>query len=325
MALRLVVPDDFPPALTGSTAEARLRALGELSIHTERGADREDELIRRVADAEIVVNIRAHARFTDRVLAGAPRLRLISIWGTGVDNVDLEACRRRGVTVTNTPGVNADAVAEHTIALMLAVLRRLPALDRDVRAGQWPRGFLVQAHGKTLGLVGVGAIGSRVAAIARALGMTVLAWSYRGDDARAAAAGARPTPLDPLLAESDVVSLHLRLAPETQGFLDAGRLGRLRPTAVLVNTARGALVDKDALLAALREGRLAGAGLDVFHEEPIPAGDPILALPAVLLTPHNAGSTREVIEAGLHRAVQNIEHFLHGAPTDVVVAPAAPR
>ena len=322
--LKLVVPDDFPPALTGSSAEPRLKGLGEVAIHTERGADREDELIRRIGDAEVVVNIRAHARFTENVLQHAPRLRLISIWGTGVDNVDLDACRRRGVTVTNTPGVNADAVAEHALALMLAVQRRIPALDRDVRAGQWPRGLLVEAHGKTLGLVGLGEIGRRVAGFGRALGMTVLAWTVRGDDARVVAAGARPAALDTLLRESDVVSLHLRLSGETRNFLGAERLALMKPTAVLVNTARGALVDKAALVAALRDGRLAGAGLDVFHEEPVPAGDPLFDLENVVLTPHNAGMTRQVIEAGLHRAVENVERFLAGTPRDVVVAPARP-
>jgi D-3-phosphoglycerate dehydrogenase len=319
--LKLVVPDDFPAALTGSSAEPRLRKLGEVAIHTERGADREDELIRRIGDAEVVVNIRAHARFTERVLQQASRLRLISIWGTGVDNVDLEACRRRGVAVTNTPGVNADAVAEHALALMLAVQRRIPALDRDVRAGQWPRGLLVEAHGKTLGLIGLGEIGRRVAGFGRALGMRVLAWTFRRDDARAVAAGAQPVALDALLRESDVVSLHLRLADETRGFLSAERLASMKPTAVLINTARGGLVDKAALVAALRDGRLSGAGLDVFHEEPVAAGDPLLALDNVVLTPHNAGMTRAVIEAGLHRAVENIERFLAGTPRDVVVPP----
>ena len=136
--LLIVVPDDFPPALTGSSAEPRLRALGEVTIHTERGADQEVELIRRIGDAEVVVNIRAHAHFTDRVLRSAARLRLISIWGTGVDNVDLEACRQRGVMVTNTPGVNADAVAEHTIALMLAVMPIVPTRRAPCRIGSVP-------------------------------------------------------------------------------------------------------------------------------------------------------------------------------------------
>ncbi len=321
--LRIVVPDDFPPALTGSSAEARLRALGEVTVYTERGADRPEELMRRIGDAEVVLNIRAHARFTEAVLAACPRLRLISIWGAGVDNVDLEACRRRGVAVTHTPGVNADAVAEHTIALMLAVMRRIPALDREVRRGEWPRGLLVQAHGKTLGVIGLGAIGSRVAALGRALGMRVLAWTLRPDAGRAAQVGAEAVPLERLLAEADVVSLHLRLSAETRGVLGPERLRQMKPGAFLVNTARGALVDRDALLEALRLGRLAGAALDVFHEEPLPAGDPLLALPQVVLTPHNAGMTREVIEAGLHRAVANIEHFMRGAPTDVVVPPPA--
>ena len=160
MSLKIVVPDDFPAAFTGSSAEPRLRGLGTVTVHTERGADQEAELIRRIGDAEVVVNIRAHARFTDRVLAGCPSLRLISIWGTGTDNVDLAACRTRGVAVTNTPGVNAHAVAEHTLALMLAVTRRIPAMDRDTRAGQWPRGQLIQLEGRTVGLIGLGAIGA---------------------------------------------------------------------------------------------------------------------------------------------------------------------
>jgi len=320
--MEIVVPDDYPPALTGSTAEPRLRGLGKVTIHTERGADDEAELIRRIENAEVVVNIRAYARFTDRVLIACPRLRLVSIWGTGVDNVDLEACRRHGVYVTNTPGVNADAVAEHTIALMLAVARKIPAMDRDTRAGQWPRGLLVQSRGKTLGVIGLGEIGRRVAQLGRGLGMTVLAWSLGPDAGRAAAVGATPVPLDELLHRADVVSLHLRLSDRTRGFLDAARLARMKPTAFLVNTARGALIDRDALVAALREVRLAGAGLDVFDEEPLPAGHPLAALPNVVLTPHNAGMTPEVIEGGLHRALENIEHFLKGVPRNIVVAPS---
>jgi D-3-phosphoglycerate dehydrogenase len=321
MSVRIVVPDDFPPALTGSAAEPPLRAIGDVAVHTARGADQEAELIRRIGDAEIVVNIRAHARFTDRVLAGCPRLRLIAIWGTGTDNVDLAACRARGVAVTNTPGVNAHAVAEHTVALMLAITRRIPAMDRDTRAGQWPRGLLVQLEGQTVGLIGLGAIGSRVAQLLRPFGVRLVAAMYGPDSGRAVAAGARHVPVETLLRESDVVSLHLRLSADTQGYLGRDRLALMKPTAFLVNTARGALVDKAALVDALREGRIAGAALDVFHEEPIPAGDPILALPNVVLTPHNGGMTREVIDAGLMRAVENIEHFLAGRPRDVVVPP----
>ena len=321
MAIRIVVPDDFPPALTGSAAEPRLRALGEVTVYTERGADQEEELARRIGDAEVVINIRAHARFTDGLLARCPRLRLISIWGTGTDNVDLAACRARGIAVTNTPGVNAHAVAEHTVALMLAVTRRIPAMDRDLRAGQWPRGLLVQVEGKTLGVIGLGAIGSRVATLARALGMGLLASTWGPDGGRAAALGARHVPVEDLLREADVVSLHLRLSAETRDYLSRERLALMKPTAYLVNTARGGLVDKAALVEALAAGRLAGAALDVFHEEPVPPGDPVLGLPNVVLTPHNGGMTREVIDGGVLRAVENIERFLRGAARDVVVPP----
>jgi D-3-phosphoglycerate dehydrogenase len=212
MSLKIVVPDDFPAAFTGSAAEPRLRKLGEVTVHTERGADQEAELIRRIHDAEVVINIRAHAKFTDGVLAASPRLRLISIWGTGTDNVDLAACRRRGVGVTNTPGVNAHAVAEHTLGLMLAVTRRIPTMDRETRAAQWPRAQLVQLEGKTVGLVGLGAIGARVAELLRPFGVRLLAATYGPDGGRAAKAGARHVPIEALLRESDIVSLQPRAA-----------------------------------------------------------------------------------------------------------------
>lgn len=315
----IVVPDDFPRVLTGTRAEEHLRNLGHVVTFTERGADQESELIRRIGDAEIVVNIRAHARITERVLSACPRVRLVSVWGTGTDHIDVAACRARGVTVTNTPGVNANAVAEHTMALMLAITRQIPSMDVAVRAGQWPRGLLVQLEGKTLGLVGLGAIGRRVAALASPFGMRLLASTYGPDAGRADAAGARHVPIEQLLRESDVVSLHLRLSAGTAGYINRQRLALMKRSAYLVNTARAGLVDREALIDALGEGRLAGAGLDVFHEEPIPPNDPILALPNVVLTPHNAGTTTEVIDAGLRAVAENVERFLQGSPVNVVI------
>jgi len=313
MTRRIVVPDDFPSLLSGTTAEQQLRTLGDVTVCTERGANEEAELVRRVCDAEIVMNIRAYARFTERVLAACPRLRMISVWGTGMDHVDLAACRARGVAVTNTPGVNANSVAEHTLALILAVTRRIPQMDRSVRAAEWPRAFLVQLEGKTLGIVGLGATGTRVAALARPFGMRLLATSWGPDAGRAAAAGATAVPIETLLRESDVVTLHLRLAPDTECYLGRERLQLMKPTAFLINTARAKLVDKDALVEALRSGRIAGAGLDVFHHEPIEAGDPLASLPNVVLSPHNAWLTPEVIDAGFRLAVENIERYLSAA------------
>jgi phosphoglycerate dehydrogenase-like enzyme len=217
--------------------------------------------------------------------------------------------------------VNALAVAEHTIALMLAVARRIPRLDREMRAGAWPREMLTQLLGKTLGVFGAGTIGARVIALGRALGMDVLAWSARGDERRLAAVGARAAVKDDILRAADFVTLHLRLSPETRGFLSRREISLMKRSAFLVNTGRGALVERSALLEALTHERIAGAGLDVFHDEPLKAGDPILTLPNVVLSPHTAGQTPEVVRDGLLRAVENVENFLQGRPTDLVVAP----
>ena len=312
--VRIVVPDDYPPVFTGSAAEARLRALGDVTVHTGRGADDETELARRIGNADAVVNIRAHARFTASVLAACPELRLISIWGTGTDHVDLETCHARGIAVLSTPGVNAHAVAEHTIALMLAALRRIPATDADLRAGRWAREATGQLEGRLVGVVGLGAVGRRVAHLAAAFGVRLLAHTQTPDKGRAAAVGARSVPLDALLRESDVVTLHLRLDDGTRGILGRDRLVLMKPGAWLINTARGALVDRAALIEALAARRLGGAALDVFHDEPLPAGDALRTLPNVVLTPHVAGNTPEVIAAGLDLAVQNVERFLGVAP-----------
>jgi D-3-phosphoglycerate dehydrogenase / 2-oxoglutarate reductase len=312
----IVVPDDFPSVFRGTPAHDRCKALGETRVFTERGAEDEGELIRRIDRARVAINIRAHARFTEMIFARCPALKMVSIWGTGTDNIDLDAAGRHGVTVSNTPGVNAFAVAEHALTLMLAVARRVPQIDREMRGGGWPREFLTQLFGKTLGVFGLGRIGGRVAELAKGIGMEVQEWSARSGDT---------TTKERILAAADVVTLHLRLEPSTRGFLGAKELALMKPTAILVNTGRGALVERDAVLRALKEKRIAAAGLDVFHDEPIKPGDPILALPNVVLSPHNAGQTPEVVRDGLFRAVQNVENFLKGQPTDVVVQPLSRR
>ena len=314
----IAVADDFPSVFEGSAAHERAKQLGEVRVHTERGAHEEAELIRRIGDARVAINIRAHARFTDAVFQSCPALRMVSIWGTGTDNIDLDAAARRGVTVCNTPGVNAIAVAEHTFALMLALARRMCRIDREMRAGEWPRDMLTQLHGKTLGVFGVGAIGSRVAELGRAFGMAVLGWSVRGDAARLRAQGITPGAKEQILRRADIITLHLRLTPETQNFIGAEGFELMKKEAIVINTGRGPLMDRDALVSALSSGKIAGAGLDVFHDEPIDPGDPLLRLPNTVLSPHNAGQTPEVRRDGLLLAVKNVEAFLAGNPTHVV-------
>jgi D-3-phosphoglycerate dehydrogenase len=317
----IVIPDDFPSVFEGSPAHERAKKLGDVAVFSERGADAEQELIRRIGRAEIAINIRAHARFSEAVFAACPALKMVCVWGTGTDNIDLNAAGMRGVTVCNTPGVNAFAVAEHALALMLAVARRVPTLDAEMRKGKWPRELHTQLVGKTLGVFGMGTIGARVAALGKAIGMDVLGWSALGQEARIRAAGATPAAKDEILAKADVISLHVRLSTDTRGFIGRKEFGLMKPTAILVNTGRGALVDLDALMAALKERKILGAGLDVFHQEPVAPDDPILSLPNVVLSPHNGGQTPEVIRDGLLRAVENVEHYLQGKPRDVVVAP----
>ena len=234
---------------------------------------------------------------------------MISIWGTGTDNIDLAAAARHNVTVCNTPGVNANAVAEHAIALMLAVARKIPQIDREMRGGAWPREMLAQLHGKTLGVFGTGSIGTRVAALGKAFGMQVLTWSARRDAADRK---------DEILRSADVITLHVRLTPQASGFIGEREFKAMRAGAILVNTGRGALVDRDALLAALASGKIAGAGLDVFHDEPLKPGDPLLGCANAVLSPHNAGQTPEVRRDGLLLAIGNVENFLAGKPTNTV-------
>ncbi len=221
----IVIPDDFPSVFEGSPAHERAKKLGDVAVFSERGADAEQELIRRIGRAEVAINIRAHARFSEAVFSACPGLKMVSVWGTGTDNIDLNAAGMRGVTVCNTPGVNAFAVAEHALTLMLAVARKIPTLDAEMRKGKWPRELHTQLVGKTLGVFGMGTIGARVAALGKAIGMDVLGWSALGQEARISKAGATPASKEEILAGADVISLHLRLSSETRGFIGRKEFG----------------------------------------------------------------------------------------------------
>ncbi len=311
-----VIPDDYPVVMGTSAAYRRFTANG-LVTYYDTLPDSEDTLIDRIRDFEVVINIRSSTRFTERVMAACPRMKLLSIWGTGTDNIDLTAAQRHGVTVTNTPAVAAVSIAEHSLMLTLAVARQTVALHEQVVGGQWPRGQMVQLRGKTLGIIGLGAIGREFARLGEAIGMNVITWTMHPDPQR----GFRHANLDTLLSESDVVSLHLRLSPETAGLLGYREFGLMKRSAIFINTARGPIVHEAALIDALRSGRIAGAGLDVFDVEPLPARHLLTQLDNVVLTPHCAGVTPEVLEAGLALAIGNVESFLIGTPRNVV----APR
>ncbi len=315
--MKTVIPDDFPALFRDSGEMERLRELGEAVCYTTRAAD-DAELVGRLQGAEAVVNMRSFTRFTDEVLAECPELRIISISGTGTDNVDLAAAERRGVVVCNTPDANSDSVAEHTWALLLGLARDLRTMEEAMRSGEWWHHYGMELRGKTLGLVGLGRIGRRVAGMGRAFGMRVIAWSWSNDEARAAELGVELMELEALLAQSDVVSLHLRLTDQSRGILGAKELALLRPHALLVNTARGALVDEYALVEMLNEGRLGGAALDCYSEEPLPHRHPLRGSLHTLLIPHAGWMTREARARMLSQPVDHLLAWRAGSPVNVV-------
>jgi D-3-phosphoglycerate dehydrogenase / 2-oxoglutarate reductase len=282
-----------------------------------------DTLNAEIADADALI-VRSATKVTAELLQNAPRLKVVGRAGVGVDNIDLDAATTRGVLVMSTPGGNAVSVAEHTFALLLALARQVPKLDKAMHEGRWEKSSAAgtEVRGKTLGLIGLGRIGSEVALRAGAFDMRVLGYDPYISEAAAKQVQVELVPLEKLLAESDFVSLHTGLSPATQNLINASTLAKMKKGARLLNTARGELVDEAALAEALKSGKLAGAALDVFAEEP-PKNSPLLEFPNVIATPHVAGSTKEAQEeVGTQIAVQVKDYLAEGLIRNAVNLPA---
>lgn len=317
VSFTIVIPDDFPPQIKGTRALEDLKKYGEVKLYNTKASSQE-EFIQRMKETEVVINVRAYSKFMEEVFKSSPSLKLLSILGTGTDNVDLEAASRYNVLVTNTPGFAKVAVAEHALALMLSVARRISLIDKEVKEGKWPRGLMTQLYGKTLGLIGLGAIGGQLAKISKGIGMKAISWTFHPSKQRAQECGVEFISLEDLLREADVISIHLRLTSQTQNLIGEKEFSLMKPTAIIINTARGPIINQGALVDVLIEGKIAGAGLDVFDKEPLSLDNPLLKLDNAVLTPHNAGMTPETIEKGAQMAVDNIIHYLQGNPTHVV-------
>ncbi len=313
---RIVVIANRPPQWLGSPQLERLRGLGDLTFYDDVPGDL-GEQIERARDAEVVITP-VIVRWTDDAFAALPNLRLICLVAIGTDSIDLAAARRRGVLVANVPGRTAGVVAEHALALMLSVARRTAEETAAIRQGEWRQGRNVFLRGKTLGVVGAGHSGTQMARLGRAVGMDVIAWTFNPSLERAQELGVRFVELDELLAAADVVSLHVRLSDATRHLIGERELELMKRDAVLVNVARGGVVDTDALVRALEAGRLMGAGLDVFEQEPLPSGHPLLRFENVVATPHAADNTPEGMEFLNEGAVDNVGAYLSGAPTNLV-------
>ncbi|MBU0718304.1 MAG: hydroxyacid dehydrogenase [Planctomycetes bacterium] len=261
--------------------------------------------------------VTVQATVNDEILDHFPNVKVIAVAFTGYDCLDLDACRRRGIAAYNVPGYSTDSVAELTLALAISLLRDIPAADRQMRSGGWRLGSHgIELAGKTVGILGTGAIGRRAAELFKACRCKLIGWS-RTERKEFADLGGQYLPLPEVLAGADIISLHLPLGPQTEGIISADELALMKPGAVLINTARGKLVDKAALIQALEEQRIRAA-LDVFDEEPLPPGDPIRKLPGTLLTPHLAFQTREALLRRARITIQNIKSFMDGGDNNRV-------
>jgi phosphoglycerate dehydrogenase-like enzyme len=312
MSLTIALLDDYQRVARDLADWSRLPAGSELVVfdHPIAGQEAQVAALQRF---DVVVLMRERTPFPAELLARLPKLRLLVTTGGRNAAIDLEACRARGLPVCGTGNVGAPT-AELTWGLILALTKRIPAEDRALRIGAWQTGLTEGLAGKRLGLLGLGKLGAQVARVGQAFGMEVVAWSQNLTDERAAEVGARRVEKAELFATADVVSLHLILSERTRGIVGAAELGAMKRTAWLVNTARAGLVDEGALLAVLRERRIAGAGLDVFPIEPLPTEHPLLLLPNVVLTPHLGYVTRENYAVFYRDALEDILAWHAGAP-----------
>jgi len=289
----------------------RLKALGDLEVFSEPPKN-EDELKQRIGSAEIVVVGWSH--LTRDVIESAKGLRMISIWATTCHYADREAAKEKGIVVTHVPGYATEAVAEYAFSLLLAAVRKLPVADRHVRQGDfdWRPFSGVELQGKTLGIIGTGAIGCRVGEIARAFKMRLLGYDKYPNAKRAEEIGLTYVDLPTLLKESDIITVHLTLTPETQGLLGDKQIEAMKKGVVIVNTSQGKVFDEMALAAALKSGKIAAAGLDVFAEEPPAKDNPLFKLDNVVLSPHVGFNTVEAARRCTDICIDNVAKFLEG-------------
>jgi phosphoglycerate dehydrogenase-like enzyme len=309
---RVAVLDDYQEAARRSGPWADLAGRAEATVFSDHVTDA-DALAERLAPFDVIVAMRERTRFPRALLERLPRLRLLVSTGMGTAHIDVAATRDLGITVSGTGG-RGEPPAELTWALILGLARHVNHEDAGIRAGSWGLTVGTDLAGATLGVVGLGNLGRRVAAVGQAFGMRVIAWSQNLDAAAAGQTGVEAVTKETLLREADVLTIHVRLSERTTGLISAADLALLKPTAIVVNTSRGPIVDEAALADALRAGRLAGAGLDVFGTEPLPPGHPLLGAPNTLLTPHIGYVTEGTYRVFYTQAVEAIAAFLDGQP-----------
>lgn len=315
---RLAILDDYQGVARALGPWDRLPDGLPIEVFRDTVSD-PDALAERLRPFDALVIMRERTPFPRALVERLPKLRLLVTTGMRNRSVDLAACAESGITVCGTPGFGNPTV-DLTWGLILSLMRRIPEQERALREGRWQVALGNGLEGKTLGVLGLGNLGARVARVGAAFGMRVIAWSANLTDERAAAAGATRVDKATLMAEADVLTLHVVLSDRTRGVVGADDLARMKKSAVVVNTSRGPLIDQAALIAALREGRIAGAGLDVYDQEPLPPDHPILSAPDTVLTPHLGYVTEENYRVYFEGAVEAVEGYLKGSPVRVLRA-----
>ena len=313
--MKIAILDDYQRIALASADWTRLPDAETVPFHGHI-ADTAD-LVAELRPFDVIVAMRERTPFTAERLRLLPALRLLVTTGMQNASIDLAAAAAAGVTVCGTGGTPG-STPELTWALILSLVRHVPEEDRRIREGGWQQTVGFGLRGRALGIVGLGRIGRSVAAVGRAFGMEVLAWSQNLSPAAAESAGAVAVAKDELFASADVITVHYKLSSRSVGLVGARELGLMKPTAYIVNTSRGPIVDEDALLAALRSGAIAGAGLDVYDEEPLPGGHPLRLAPRTVLTPHLGYVTDDGYRAFYGDAVEDIAAFAAGRPTRVL-------
>lgn len=322
---RIALLDDYQQVALAMADWSRLRANCDIIAFDRHLPLSEASTV--LVPFDIVCHVRERMAFPRDLIEQLPNLKLIAITGPAHRTLDLDAATERGIVVSRTSsrGEGASSTPELALGLMLALVRHIALEDRRMRQGLWQGTIGTVLRGKTLGIVGLGRVGARVATLARAFGMNIVAWSENLTDERAAAACATRVAKDQLFATSDVVSIHLVLSARTHGIVGAREIAMMKPTAYLVNTARGPILDEAALIAALQAEVIAGAALDVYDREPLPPDHPLRALDTVVLTPHLGYVTQESYRTYYGDTVENIEAFLAGAPIRVLNPAALER
>lgn len=318
---RIAVLDDYQGIAAACADWNALPPDATVSFFSDHLSD-EDAVAERLAGFDVVALMRERTPFPRSLIERLPDLRLIVTAGMRNASIDLAAAAARGIAVSGTTGGSGLATAEHTWGLILSLIRHIPAEDAAVRAGRWQSTLGTELKGATLGVLGLGRLGRAVAAVGRAFGMQVIAWSQNLTAEAAAQVGVTRVQKSELFAASDILTVHLVLSERTRGLVGAGELATMKPTAYLVNTSRGPIVDEAALVAALQEGRIAGAALDVFDTEPLPADHPLRTAPRTVLTPHIGFVTEQTYREWYPAMVEDITAFLAGEPIRVLPFPA---